>query len=135
VAVGPRKRRTGHASARPVNLSIPGGRELALRRARAAGGNVAPADPGLARRSLTEFEQEWSTESLFTWGRATVTDVDPLEEAYQLLGVDRQTPWSEITARYRRLARDHHPDRGGDAAFMTRITEAHALVRFAHGEH
>jgi len=106
-----------------------------MRRARAAGGNGATADPGLERDSLTDFEQQWSAESLFTWGEATVTEADPLETAYELLGVDRRTPWSEIAAIYKRLAREHHPDLGGDPELMARITEAHALVRFAHGEH
>ena len=117
-----------------VGLTISDGRELAMRRARAASGKGAAADPGLDRtQPTTDFEREWSAESLFTWGDAAITETDPLEDAYELLGVDRDTPWPQIMAIYKALAREHHPDRGGDPDLMARITEAHALVRFAHG--
>ncbi|MCP4086250.1 MAG: J domain-containing protein [Actinomycetia bacterium] len=116
--------------------TVSDGRELAMRRARAASGKGAAADPVFApSEPTTEFEREFSTDSLFTWGKAEVGVIDPLDEAYVLLGVDRHTPWTEITAIYKQLAREHHPDLGGNTAFMARVTEAHALIRFAHGEH
>ncbi|MCP5025827.1 MAG: DnaJ domain-containing protein [Actinomycetia bacterium] len=134
--MGARSLLTGNAVASAVCLNLLDGRELAMRRARAAGGKGAVADPGLERTEpATEFEREFSAESLFCWGNATVLTTDPLEDAYEMLGVNRDTPWSEITSIYRAMAGEHHPDRGGDPALMVRINEAHALIRFAHGEH
>ncbi len=115
--------------------TVSDGRELAMRRARAASGKDA-ADPVFApSEPTTEFEREFSTDSLFTWGKAEIEVIDPLDEAYVLLGVDRHTPWTEITAIYKQLAREHHPDLGGNSASMAQVNEAHALIRFAHGEH
>ncbi len=126
----------GTAMGRPIELTVSDGRELAMRRARAASGKGAAVDPAFApSEPTTQFGRSYSTDSLFTWSQAEVGVTDPLDEAYELLGINRHTPWPEVAAIYRQLAREHHPDLGGDPAFMARVTEAHALVRFAHGEH
>ena len=47
---------------------------------------------------------------------------------YRILGTHAQQSNEEIRAAYRALARQHHPDRGGDAATFATITAAYAEV-------
>jgi hypothetical protein len=46
------------------------------------------------------------------------------EQPWQVLGVSSQATQDEVRAAYRRLASDHHPDRGGDQHQMARINAA-----------
>lgn len=46
------------------------------------------------------------------------------EQPWQVLGVPMQAARSDVDAAYRRLAMQHHPDRGGDQAEMSRINAA-----------
>ena len=47
------------------------------------------------------------------------------EQPWQVLGLDTSTPTREqIDEAYRRLAMEHHPDRGGDPQMMVRINAA-----------
>src|ERR1044071_2825083 len=43
---------------------------------------------------------------------------------YTTLGAGREEARAEIERRYKRLAREHHPDRGGDEEEMKAINEA-----------
>lgn len=85
-----------------------------------------PKKPGVSipRVEPSEFETEFSAESLFNWadGADTFTEPgvyegkNPLVPAdgsdpYSVLGVSRDAPWSEIVAAHRHLAKLHHPDR------------------------
>lgn len=44
---------------------------------------------------------------------------------WDVLGVDRYANTSEVRTRYYELAREHHPDRGGDASAMAEVTKAY----------
>ena len=46
-------------------------------------------------------------------------------EALAELGLEPGVSWAEIRQRYRRLAMQHHPDRGGDTETLQRINEAY----------
>lgn len=46
------------------------------------------------------------------------------EQWFQVLGVSASAAVEQIQAAYRRLAAEHHPDRGGDHAQMARINAA-----------
>ena len=48
---------------------------------------------------------------------------------YGTLGVDRTATEEEIKAAYLGLAREHHPDRGGDTECMAEITSAYAQLK------
>lgn len=47
------------------------------------------------------------------------------QDCFSVLGVSRGAPRETITARYRELAYQHHPDRGGNAETMARINVAY----------
>lgn len=48
-----------------------------------------------------------------------------------VLGVDATASEADIASAYRRLARAHHPDRGGDDGSMQLLNEAHRLAKAA----
>jgi hypothetical protein len=48
----------------------------------------------------------------------------PEDEPYQILGVDRGAAPNEIEYAYKRLAAQHHPDKGGSNEQMARINAA-----------
>lgn len=47
------------------------------------------------------------------------------EDCWTVLGLVRGASREQISARFRALTSNHHPDRGGDAAAFTRITQAY----------
>ncbi|QGM98623.1 J domain-containing protein [Methylocystis parvus] len=48
---------------------------------------------------------------------------------YEVLGVKEDAGAREINAAYRRLAKKHHPDKGGDPASFQRVTEAYNVLK------
>jgi len=53
----------------------------------------------------------------------------PADDAWSVLGLPHSATKQEITRRYRQLAKEHHPDRGGDAAKMTQINQAFEALK------
>ena len=47
------------------------------------------------------------------------------KEWWQVLGVAKDAKPEEIKAAYRKLAAEHHPDKGGDQARMAEINKAY----------
>ena len=53
---------------------------------------------------------------------------------WQTLGVPRNAPEDQIKAAWRRLAVEHHPDKGGDPVrFQLIVTAYEALLNRLHG--
>lgn len=50
------------------------------------------------------------------------------DDPYQLLEISRDATEDIIKSAYRKLARRHHPDKGGDAKKFLKINEAHQLL-------
>jgi DnaJ-class molecular chaperone len=53
---------------------------------------------------------------------------DEIQSALETLGLPPWISRDEIKARYRQLARSHHPDRSGDAERMEQINAAYAVL-------
>ena len=51
-----------------------------------------------------------------------------MKDYYKTLGVDRAATPDQIKQAYRRLASQHHPDKGGDTAQFQEIQEAYATL-------
>ncbi|HYD93535.1 MAG TPA: DnaJ C-terminal domain-containing protein [Candidatus Paceibacterota bacterium] len=47
---------------------------------------------------------------------------------YEILGVDKKATKDDIKKAFRKLAQQHHPDKGGDEAKFKEITEAYATL-------
>lgn len=56
------------------------------------------------------------------------------ELCYKILGVSSTTPWPEVERAYRRKAKIHHPDHGGDEDAMRTLNEAYARLKRIHKE-
>lgn len=54
-------------------------------------------------------------------------------EAYQVLGLQEGAEWGEVKQRYRSLAMEAHPDRGGDPQAFARIREAYEQLKLQKG--
>lgn len=51
-----------------------------------------------------------------------------MRDPYQILGVDRNASAEEIKSAYRKLAKKHHPDLGGNPEKFKEINEAHDIL-------
>jgi molecular chaperone DnaJ len=51
-----------------------------------------------------------------------------MENYYEILGVNENTPAEEIKKVYRKLAMEHHPDKGGDEEKFKKISEAYDVL-------
>ena len=47
---------------------------------------------------------------------------------YSVLGVDRKADTDEIRKAYKTLAREHHPDKGGDTEKFKELSQAHEIL-------
>jgi len=51
-----------------------------------------------------------------------------MENYYEILGVDENAPIDEIKKTYRKLAMEHHPDKGGDEEKFKKISQAYETL-------
>lgn len=52
-----------------------------------------------------------------------------MDMSYRLLGLSSSASWDEIEKAYRRKAKVHHPDRGGDEDAMRALNHAYAQLK------
>ncbi len=52
---------------------------------------------------------------------------------YKMLGVSPSASWEEVEKAYRRKAKIHHPDHGGDEDTMRALNEAYAQLKAVRG--
>ncbi|MFO7775488.1 MAG: J domain-containing protein [Candidatus Hydrogenedentota bacterium] len=52
-----------------------------------------------------------------------------VEMCYKMLGLSPSASWAEIEKAYRRKAKIHHPDHGGDEDTMRALNEAYAVLK------
>jgi len=56
------------------------------------------------------------------------------EVCYKLLGISPSSSWEEVERAYRRKAKIHHPDHGGDEDTMRALNEAYAQIKKTRGQ-
>ncbi|MGI6461367.1 MAG: J domain-containing protein [Candidatus Hydrogenedentales bacterium] len=52
-----------------------------------------------------------------------------LDLCYKMLGISPSAPWEEVEKAYRRKAKIHHPDHGGDEDAMRALNEAYSQLK------
>ena len=58
-----------------------------------------------------------------------------MKNYYDILGVNEQSTSAEITKAFKDLAKQHHPDRGGDKDKFQEISEAHDTLKNSQKRH
>ena len=58
-----------------------------------------------------------------------------MKNYYNILGVDEKATSAEITKAFKDLAKQHHPDRGGDKDRFQEISEAHDTLKNSQKRH
>lgn len=81
--------------------------------------------------NLADFFSQFSRQN----GSETASrgEISTLAEAYQILGIEEGTGLTDVTAAFRRYAKEYHPDaRGGDRsaeAELRRVVEAYQMIK------
>jgi len=53
--------------------------------------------------------------------------------SFRLLGLSSSSSWDEVEKAYRKKAKIHHPDHGGDEDTMRALNEAYTLIKKTRG--
>ncbi len=87
-----------------------------------------------ALRSIERHGTTTMLEQAFSGFAALPERTEPTKRSWaEVLDVPPHAPTDAIRARYRELAREHHPDRGGDAARMTEVNAAYQAAMRERG--
>jgi DnaJ-class molecular chaperone len=57
-----------------------------------------------------------------------LNDEIEMVDLYSVLGVSKNADISEIRSAYKQLAREHHPDKGGDPEKFKDLSQAHEIL-------
>ena len=77
-------------------------------------------------------ETTYSTGGTFYFGFSPPPPPPPRRQelnAFDILGVPRGSPWLQVKSAYRKLAKLHHPDRGGDERKMAVVNLAFEAIK------
>jgi DnaJ-domain-containing protein 1 len=89
--------------------------------------------PRRRRRRLFNLADFFSQFSQNGSEAASRGEISSLAEAYQILGIEEGTGMTEVTAAFRRYAKEYHPDaRGGDRsaeADLRKVVEAYQMIK------
>lgn len=55
-----------------------------------------------------------------------------IEPSLQILNLDKTATWKAIRQRYRELASQHHPDKGGESSMFMQIRNAYECLKRQH---
>ncbi len=102
-----------------------------------------PREPEAPPQKVSEFESQYSTESLFAGADEPFLndDYDP-DDPWSVLGLGHDAEWEDVVMAHRRMAKAHHPDRLNDAPAdireasenrMREINIAYTTLRRLHG--
>lgn len=61
------------------------------------------------------------------WQRFSAAD--KTSAALEILGLDDTAQWPQVQACYRRLAAEHHPDKGGDRIAFAKVRDAYEILK------
>lgn len=75
-------------------------------------------------RGLRELRGERFDDEVPTRGTTGSDDM-----CYRMLGISPSSTWDEIERAYKRKAKIHHPDRGGDEDMMRALNEAYNRLK------
>jgi len=104
--------------------SIEGGDEKSLDN----GGSAKLAAYYLDMMNLDEMTRDGVDEMISTFW-ASFNGEPERKKALTVLGLEEGISFSEVRKRYRKLARDHHPDRGGDKERLQEINDAMEILK------
>lgn len=76
-------------------------------------------------RSLRELRGERGDDPM----SAGANSAQSVDMCYRMLGLSPSASWADIEKAYRRKAKIHHPDHGGDEDTMRALNEAYAVLK------
>lgn len=83
--------------------------------------------------NLGDFFSQFSQQNGSDGGGASRGEISSLTEAYKILGIEEGTGLTDVTAAFRRYAKEYHPDaRGGDRSAeseLRRVVEAYQMIK------
>jgi len=75
-------------------------------------------------QSMSQEELEHMTAGVSAW----IGSLDQIENSLKLLGLPRNCSLTRLKERYRYLAREHHPDKKGEALYFNEIHQAYKTI-------
>lgn len=84
---------------------------------------------GIAGSALTSNLSDWLTQKLFNLPKDVA-----LENAYKFLGLEYGASNTEINSRFRHLALQYHPDKGGNKNDWDKLQVSMGLIKLSKGE-
>jgi len=59
---------------------------------------------------------------------------ESLDVCYKMLGIAPSAPWEDVERAYRKKAKIHHPDHGGDEDTMRALNDAYRNIKRIRGK-